>query len=141
MNENSVTVSAIYEAFGKGDIPSILEFLADDVAWESWTDNTAQKANVPWLQARHGKADVMEFFKIIGSFEIKDFQVLSIMSGDNQVAAEIVFEATIPMTGAHYRDEEIHLWTFNERGKIIRFRHYVDTAKHIAAAEGKKTIA
>jgi uncharacterized protein len=38
--------------------------------------------------------------------------------------------------GGHYRDEEIHLWTFDDAGKVVRLRHYVDTAKHIAAFGG-----
>jgi ketosteroid isomerase-like protein len=32
------------------------------------------------------------------------------------------------------RDEEIHLWTFNDAGQVVRLRHYTDTAKHMAAA-------
>jgi ketosteroid isomerase-like protein len=55
------------------------------------------------------------------------------MADDNQVAAEVVIEVEIPVTGGHYRDEEMHLWTFDETGKVIRLRHYIDTAKHIAA--------
>lgn len=38
--------------------------------------------------------------------------------------------------GGSYRDEEIQLWTFNDDGKVCRLRHYVDTAKHIAAWQG-----
>lgn len=41
------TVSAIYAAFGKGDIPGIIQHLSDNVQWESWADNSAQKAGVP----------------------------------------------------------------------------------------------
>lgn len=136
MNNNIATVNTLYEAFGKGDIPAIIDLLADNVQWEQWADNFAQKAGVPWMQARNGKDGVLEFFRIIGKLSIKDFQVLSVMGdGGNQVAAEFVIEAEIPASGGHYRDEEIHLWTFDEKGKIIRLRHYTDTAKHIAAAK------
>jgi hypothetical protein len=31
------------------------------------------------------------------------------------------------------RDEELHLWTLDDHGKVIGLRHYVDTAKHIDA--------
>lgn len=135
MNNNVETVNRIYEAFGKGDIPTIIDCLADNVQWEQWADNSAQKAGVPWMQAQSGKQGVLEFFKIAGKLEVKDFQVLSIMANDTQVAAEFMFEATVPSTGNHYRDEEIHLWTFNEEGKVIGLRHYADTAKLIAAAK------
>jgi ketosteroid isomerase-like protein len=109
--------------------------MADDVQWEAWADNTAQKAGVPWLQARHGKQGVLEFFQVLGQLTVlKDFQVLSLMDGGHQVAVEFVIEYDVPSTGGHVRDEEIHLWTFNDAGQVVRLRHYTDTAKHMAAA-------
>ena len=63
-----------------------------------------------------------------------DFLVLSLMAGGNQVAAEFELEFTVPATGRRLRDQEMHLWTFNENGKVTRLRHYTDTAKHIATA-------
>ena len=46
---NLPTVQLIYEAFGKGDIPAILDVIAEDVEWEAWDDNSAVKAGVPWM--------------------------------------------------------------------------------------------
>ena len=132
MNDHLATIGKIYQAFGQGDIPTILAHMADDVQWEAWADNSAQKAGVPWLQARQGKEGVLAFFQVLGGMPVKDFQVVSLMAGGNQVAAEFVIEVEVPTTGGHYRDEEIHLWTFNEAGQVIRLRHYTDTAKHIA---------
>jgi hypothetical protein len=138
MSQSLTTITAIYEAFGKGEIPTILSHMADDVQWEAWADNTAQKAGVPWLQARQGKEGVLAFFQYLGTqMQVKDFQVLSIMDGGNQVAVEFVIEVAIPASGTHYRDEEIHLWSLNAEGKVTRLRHYTDTAKHIAAAQKK----
>lgn len=135
MKSNLSTVQAIYAAFGQGNIPAIINHLDDTVQWESWADNTAQKAGVPWLKAQKGKEGALAFFQCVGSLlQIKDFQVLNLMEGGNQVAAEFVIEADVPSTGGHFRDEEIHLWTFNDSGKVARFRHYADTAKHMKAA-------
>ncbi|MEP7109853.1 MAG: nuclear transport factor 2 family protein [Ferruginibacter sp.] len=138
MNKNIETVNSIYEAFGRGDIPAIIDHVAENVQWEQWTDNSAQKAGVPWMQARKGKEGAVDFFKTVSELSIKDFQVLSVMGNGNQVAAEFVIEADIPATGGHYRDEEMHLWTFDDQGKVIRLRHYTDTAKHIEAAKQSK---
>jgi hypothetical protein len=33
-----------------------------------------------------------------------------------------------------FQEEEVHLWTFNDSGKVFRFWHYADTVKHIEAA-------
>jgi uncharacterized protein len=138
MSNNLATTAAIYEAFGKGDVTSIISHMAEDVQFDAWSDNWAQKAGVPWLEARTGKDGVAAFFEYVGSqMQVADFQVLSMMTGGNQVAAEIVIDASIPATGGHWRDEEMHLWTFNEEGKVTRLRHYVDTAKHMAAATKK----
>jgi ketosteroid isomerase-like protein len=136
MNNNLAVIGAIYEAFGKGDIPTILGHLADDVHWEEWDDNSAQQAGVPWLQSRQGKAGALEFFQTMGrDLQVTEFRVLSLMAGGNQVAAEFVIACDVKGTGRHYRDEEIHLWTLNDNGKVARLRHYTDTAKHIAVAQ------
>ena len=134
MNKSEI-IATVYEAFGKGDIPTILEMLADDVQWESWADNTAQNAGIAYLKPQNGKAGAADFFKNVSeTLSIKEFSVLSIMEGKNQVAAEFVIEADVLTTGKSFRDEEVHLWSFNDKNEIIRFRHYLDTAKHIAAS-------
>lgn len=134
---NLATVQAIYEAFGRGDVPAILDVLADDVEWESWGDNSAVRAGVPWMAQRSGKDDAAGFFGVVGQMEIRDLQVLSFMEGGNQVAVEFVIEVALPgFGGGTYRDEEIHLWTFDDAGKVVRLRHYTDTAKQIAAFTG-----
>lgn len=135
-------VKGIYEAFGKGDIENLLAPLADDVQWESWADNTGQKAGVPWLQARTGKSGAAEFFKLVAEvLNVRELTVLSIMEGADQVAVEFVLEADVLTTGKSYRDEEVHLWKFNDKGEIIRLRHYADTAKHIAVSTQEASTA
>jgi ketosteroid isomerase-like protein len=129
---NAATVQAIYEAFGRGDIETILSHLADDVRWEEWDDNCGQNAGVPELQPRRGKAEVPQFFGVVAGFDIKEFEILSVMEGPNQVAAEVVIDALTP-TG-RFRDEEVMLWTFDDTGRVVRMRHYTDTAKHMRAA-------
>src|SRR5688500_18366801 len=103
MNNNVASVNRLYEAFGNGDIPTSLDCLADNVQWEQWADNSAQKAGVPWMQAQQGKQGAMAFFRSVGELAVKDFQVLSIMANESQVAAEFIFEASVPATGKQYR--------------------------------------
>lgn len=127
------TVQQIYAAFARGDIDAIVDLLDDDVQWETWAANAAQAADVPWLRAGTGKAAAGRFFEEIGRWQLEDFQVLGLMASDTQVAAEAVVDAIVP-GGRRLRDEEMHLWNVNAAGKVTRFRHYADTAKHIAAA-------
>ena len=126
------TVSAIYAAFGRGDTAAILDTIAADCRWEAWDDNRAQRAGLPTLQPRLGPAGVAEFFARVADLHMHDFQILDMLGNERQVAAEIVIEYTTT-AGHRLRDEELHLWSFDERGMVERMRHYVDTAKHIAA--------
>lgn len=127
---NVETVKAIYEAFGNGDIPFILSCLDENVAWEKWDDNSAQNADVPYMRERKNPQEVLEFFVETGKLGIGEFQVGAIMEGDGKIAVEFMLVAE-----RFGKEEEMHLWTFNENGKVIGFRHYLDTAKHIAANE------
>jgi uncharacterized protein len=130
---NVQTVQEIYAAFGRGDVDVILECLAPDIAWEAWADHSAQNADVPWLVARDDRQGVAEFFALISEWETRRFEILDFMASDNQVVVEVATEWRLP-SGAELVDEELHLWTFDESGVVVRFRHYVDTAKHLAAA-------
>jgi ketosteroid isomerase-like protein len=141
MSKNIDTISQLYAEFGKGDIPAVLDKLADNVEWEVCTIPTeAQKAGVPWLQPQRGKDGAQKFFDVVGKMDFKVFDILSLMEGGNQVAALLRIEADTP-EGGHFDDEEIHLWTFNEAGKITGYRHYMDSAPHIAASRGENSSA
>lgn len=52
---NAETVKEIYEAFGRGDVATILDKLDEGVEWET----TVPVSDVPWLQALRGKANIM----------------------------------------------------------------------------------
>lgn len=131
----AATVAEIYTAFGRGDVPAILDALAPDVAWESWTDSHAQRAGVAHLLPRRGPAQVAEFFAVIGAWTPREFTVLDVIGTGRQVVAEVRADFDLP-GGGRLADEELHLWTFDVSGKVTRFRHYCDTAKHIAADRG-----
>ena len=135
---NVQTVQAIYEAFGRGDVPAILDLMSESVVWEEWEGaNGGQDAGVPWLVRRSGKDGVAEFFEVLAeTLEVHSFQPVNLLEGGNQVAATISIDGTATKTGERFQDEEIHLWTFDEAGKVSGMRHYSDTAKHIKAATG-----
>jgi ketosteroid isomerase-like protein len=127
------TVQEIYAAFGRGDILTILERLAEDVDWEA-RRSSAHDEGVPWLQRRTGRAGAAEFFATLEAFEFRRFEPRSFLEGAGQVAAVIDIEIVMRASGYVIADEEIHLWSFDDAGLVSAFRHVVDTAKHIAAA-------
>ncbi|MBV9198035.1 MAG: nuclear transport factor 2 family protein [Solirubrobacterales bacterium] len=129
---NIAVVGRIYEAFGRGDIDFILGQIADECAWESWLDNHGQKAGLPPMQPRHGRAGVAEFFAYVATMEIQDLQVLDMLASDRQVVVEVQISIAMP-DGGSVTDEELHLYSLDDEGRITRMRHYVDTAKQIKA--------
>ncbi len=137
---NRAVIQQIYTAFGRGDVPAILDHIADGCRWEAWDANTAQRAGIAYLQPQNGPSGVAEFFSAVGDLQIHDFQVGDMLASTTQVAVEIIIDASTP-SGGRFRDEELHLWTLGEDGRVVRMRHHVDTAKHIAAAEGQDTRA
>lgn len=136
---NADTVAEIYAAFGRGDVPAMLDRMTNDVAFDAdWADNFAQRAQVAHLMPRRGPAQVADFFALVGAWQVEMFEVRDIIGTGRQVVADIQAAFTLP-NGGRFVDDELHLWTFDESGAVIRFRHYVDTAKHIAAAAGEDT--
>ncbi len=128
------TVKTIYEAFGKGDVGTILDQLVDDVEWEYGINST----DVPWLQPRKGRARVAEFFQALGGMEIKTFLPKAFFSSDDAVLVLIELEASVRTTGRRIKEEdEVHIWYFDAAGKVSRFRHRVDTHQHQMAFSGR----
>ncbi len=126
------TVTRMYQCFGAGDIPGILEHLDPDIRWEHWDDNSAQQAGIPILQARTGRDAAAGFFVDLQPMTFHRFEPQNMMVGGNQVAVTVSLDASIA-GGSDIHEDEIHLWTFGDDGKVIAFRHYLDTAKLIAA--------
>ncbi len=115
-------VQRIYEAFGRGDVPAILDELADDVEWEV----EAPSYGIPIFEPGAGKDHVEAFFGELQGIDIQRFSPTNFLVGGNQVAVPIDFMATVRATGNVVETLEIHLWTFGDDGKVIRFLHVVD---------------
>jgi hypothetical protein len=134
MPSNRQTVESIYQAFGRGDVPYIVEQLAPDVAWDPAGTSSAQHAGVPNLQPRRGREQVAEFFGIVGALQIHEFKLLDLVGEGDCVAARVSVQFTVPATGVRVHDDcETHWWHFDERGRVRSLRHAVDTAQHLRA--------
>src|SRR5262245_11609844 len=129
---NTETVRSIYEAFGRGDVAAILDKLDDAVEWES----TVPVADVPWLQARRGKANIVGFFQSMAPLQITRFEPHTMFEAGDKVFVLIAFEATA--SGRQYLfPNNGHLWQFNAAGKVVKYDHVTDTAQMIRMAKGE----
>lgn len=131
--DHAATVRGFYEAFARGDVEAILGRLADDVAWDAAEPRSAAADRVPYLRPRNGRDDVVGFFAALADLEFERFDVGPITAAGDRVVAEIRVALTVRATGRGVEDRELHVWDFAPDGRVARFRHVVDTAKHIAA--------
>ncbi len=136
---NATTVGEAYQAFGRGDIATILGLLDSNVEWDVYPAGyVPHKLGVEHLKARRGPGEVVGFFAEIGTWTVIRFDVEEIIGDGPTVVARIAMEFELPSGGA-FASEDLHEWRFGDDGKVVSFRHYVDTAQHIAAAGGEDT--
>ena len=121
--KNIDTVQGLYAAFGRGDIPAIIERLTDDVEWEHDTTDHGVVTLIP----RRGRGEVGKFFQALGDLEFTRFEVQGLFESGAQVVAVVAVGHTHKRTRKSFADLEVHLWTFDERGQVARFRHFVDS--------------
>lgn len=129
MSRNIETVQAIYDCFGRGDIPGILERLAPEVEWEHDWGGTPLK----WYQPRRGRGEGPKFFEALADFEFLRFEPIAFLEGNGMVAVPIHLELRVKANGNRIRDLEAHLWTFGADGLVTRMRHILDTRQFAQA--------
>jgi uncharacterized protein len=130
MTSNVQKVMDVYAAFGRGDVQSILAHFAEDVDCEYEGGST----DVPYLQRRHGRAGVLEAFAAIAGLEVVVFAPKMILENASLVAAIVEAEFIVRATGKRIVErDEVHLWWFDDDGRVARFKHAIDTAQHAAA--------
>lgn len=122
---NQVTqMKELYEAFARGDIPTVLAAMDGGVEWYEAEGN-------PWSPGRPfvGPQQVVEgVFQRIGA-EFDGFEVLPtrfLGDGDTVIMEGRYRAQSHKATGRPLDAEVVHVWDLRN-GKIVRFHQYVDT--------------
>jgi uncharacterized protein len=130
--DNLATVRGVYEAFGTGDIDTILAAVADDVDWAVDAEPVG-----PWYGQRKGREGVASFFADISrSAEVLDFAVEGMGASDNEVFSFLRFAARIRSTGREASFHLHHYFRFGPDGKIEYYRGSEDSAQVAKALAG-----
>ncbi|CAG2156830.1 hypothetical protein LMG31506_05827 [Cupriavidus yeoncheonensis] len=123
MTNSLSVVKAAYDAFGRGDVPAILDLLADKVDWKMLGPPA-----IPYTGQRGSKEEVARFFAEVAqademqSFEPREF----IEAGENVTV--LGFERFMSRPeGRLVETEWIHVFTVHD-GKVTRWRGCYDTA-------------
>ncbi len=116
MAENADVVNGAYEAFGKGDIPGVVEAVDGDVKWES-------TESLPQGGSYSGQEGVVQFFEGVGrAWDGLQVEIEDLLDCGDHVVAVGRAEGELKGTGSSGYGF-VHVFTLSG-GKIVRFREY-----------------
>jgi len=130
--ENVRVVQQMFAAIEQGNIPVALNILAEDVDWQSPVTRTKPRG-ISWAKPRHGREEVAKFFKELSEkMQIERMEVLEFTAHGDRVVVEGKNRGTVKTTGRTYEHDWVMVFTVRG-GKIVRHRHYYDTADILVA--------
>lgn len=124
--ENISIINGLYDAFAKGDIPTVLSGMDVTIVWNEAESNSLADGN-PYVGP---DAILNGVFARLGAnheyFKLADIELHEM--SNNQVLATLRYDAKNKATGIVYNAQAAHLWSLKD-GKVIAFQQYVDTKK------------
>lgn len=134
--DNLDIVMGIYEAFGRGDLPAVLNRV-DPQAELQFEGPSA----VPWTGNYHGREGWTKFFQTLGRNvdEITLTMEPFAAQGDRVVVAGR-YQARVKATGQRIDSPLVHLWTLRN-GMVARCLELTDTAAEAAACTAGAAVA
>ena len=130
MRSSADDVRALYEAFGRGDVPAILGAFDPQISW-SEADNFLYADGNPYIGPDAVASGV--FQRIVS--DVDGFAVAPerFVDGGDTVVVEGHYRGTMKATGTPINAQFAHVWTFRD-GKVVRFQQYTDTRQWADAA-------
>ncbi|HEV8552461.1 MAG TPA: nuclear transport factor 2 family protein [Casimicrobiaceae bacterium] len=123
MGTSTAVVQQAYEAFGRRDVPAILELVADEVDWEF-----VGSAGLPYAGRRRNRNEVRDFFAAIPrTDDIHAFEPREFIEAGEHVTVLGWERATALDTGKQFEGEWVHVFTVKS-GKVTRWRGFFNTA-------------
>lgn len=129
---NLPTVTAMYEAIGRGDLPSFLAKLSDDCVWEN-----PGPPHVPdYFGVKRGREEIQGLFQFVGTeLGVSTFRPERMFEDGDTVIAVVAVEGTAPSTGKTWGGRVAQQFTFGPDGSVVAFRDYQDSWGVAAALE------
>ena len=122
---NQKTIEAVYGAFGRGDVPFILERVTDGTKW----DFSVASSDVEWHVPVASKQALPKFFQVMGEHvQFESFEPRAFLSLGRDVVVKLRVAYTVKRTGKRVDEEQVQWWSFDDAGRIASLRHYEDTA-------------
>jgi ketosteroid isomerase-like protein len=127
MSQHNVdVVQQVFGAFGRGDIPAILDLVSDDTVWGF----NAQDSQVPWHATFRGKDSLPQFFgTMLENLDFRVFEPREFIASDDSVVTHVHMVYIVKKTGKKVDEEALFWWRFGPDSKIASLTHFEDTAK------------
>ena len=118
---NLEKIKAVYAAFAKGDITTVLEVMSADIEW-------TEAEGFPYGGTYHGPKAVLEGVLMRLGTEWHGFAAVphEFVDGGDTIVSLGKYSGTFKATNKSFQAEFAHVWKFRE-GKAVRFVQYVDT--------------
>ncbi len=130
--ENVQIIKEHFAAFGRGDVQSALSIVAENVDWQSPVTRT-QPEEITWAAPCHNREEVIQFFQeLADKVQPEKFEIIGFIAQGDKVVVEGRNQGQIKSTGRSYEHDWVMVFTVRD-GKILRHRHYYDTADVVAA--------
>lgn len=116
----------LYGAFGRGDIPAVLDAMSPDINWHEAESNPYMPSGEAWV----GPEAVLNnlFMKLGAEWDGFAVHPKSFYGAGDSVIVEARYTGTFKATGKSMDAQVCHVWDVKD-GKVARFQQYVDTAK------------
>jgi hypothetical protein len=130
--QNIQVVKRNFEAFGQGDIQGALNTFAENVDFQSPVTRHAHP-QMSWARPRHSREEVAAFFKELSEkMQVRSMEPIEFTAQDDRVIVEGKNTGIVKSTGRSYEHDWVMVFTIRD-GKIVRHRHYYDTADVLVA--------
>lgn len=122
----SELLASLYDAFGRGDVPTVLGTMDPQIRWHEAESNPYMPSGEAWVGP---DAVVANLFMKLGE-DWAGFTVTPIAFHDagDVVSVEGRYTAEHRGTGKSIDAQFCHVWTVQD-GRITKFQQYTDTAK------------
>ena len=126
-------IRGLYDAFARGDVPTVLGMLDPEVRWYESESNPYMPSGEPFV----GPDAVLQnlFMRLADDWDGFSLNPWAFHDAGDVVVVEARYGGTHKASGKALDAQVCHLWTV-KGGKVAKFQQYVDTAKFVEAMEG-----
>ena len=119
-------MKSVYEAFGHGDVASVLGAMSPGIHWHQAESNPYRPSGEAWV----GPDAILNnlFMRLGAEWEGFTIHTKTFHDAGDSVIVEARYTGTYKPTGKSMDTQVCHVWDVKD-GKVTRFQQYVDTAK------------